>query len=167
MTPTPPEGSNADLIARLRSEATEWPDVAELHQVLARAAEVLAALSDSVPREEYDAVMLVVDDQVRTAERERDEALAVIEQVREWDGYRDAQAFGDTGTPYVNGMQRAHAILAAKASQAPADALARLKAEAGAQALDDALEVLEDVDPDDMRDWLRDRAAAIREEATS
>lgn len=47
------------------------------------------------------------------AERDRaDRAESRIAQAIDWDDYRDASAFGDMGTPYVNGARHAHAALA-------------------------------------------------------
>lgn len=42
---------------------------------------------------------------------ERDRAEARIAKAINWDDYRDASAFGDMGTPYVNGARHAHAVV--------------------------------------------------------
>lgn len=58
-------------------------------------------------REDVPALLVAL-----AAERDRaDRAEARIAQAVDWDDYRDAHAFGDMGTPYVNGARHAHAAI--------------------------------------------------------
>lgn len=121
---TAPEVPHAGLIETLRERA-DWSyltDPDEAQELMREAADALAALGDTVPREQHDNVLradrqasnrvhLVMSERVRTATRERDEARAerdslahVIEQVREFSALV-------TGVPGF--QRRLDAILAA------------------------------------------------------
>ena len=147
--PTPPEGPHADLIARLRERASSFVFETDeeglarqrttFRQVMREAADALAALSDSVPREQYD------------------EALAFYEQAPHADD-----------CPTDNGPGYEGCCNCWK-SKAPADALARLKAEVWEQAAAFVDEQREDFDGDlrQVRDRMKDHADWVREGAGS
>jgi hypothetical protein len=147
-----------ELIARLRAIVDVTDDE---YEDIDRAANVIRRLSDSVPRESYRALHdqhEATRTHRETAERERDEALVVIEQASHAPGCRwdriDARRGPDACTCWK--------------SKAPADALARHDAEVKAQALDEAaVEARRKWEPYSCPwvGFLDDRAAAIRAEA--
>lgn len=82
LPPTAPEVPHADLIARLRNMGNDGDDLPDL---LIQAADALAALGDTVPREEYRLLgdqKAVWEYAARKFERERDALAHVLEQVR-------------------------------------------------------------------------------------
>lgn len=162
----------ADLLTGLRNRAT-----------LRRAADALAALGDTVPREQYDALMLHSTgvDLVTSAERERDEAraerdslqrgvVAATERAEAAEAERDALAMQDNRVRHIlssgyGDVRDALADLQEVVNAVPATSLALHDAEVKAQALDDLLSTMPDglITPRGLT-LLRARAVAIREE---
>jgi len=116
---TTPDAPHADLIARLHMIDRRGGLGYEAHAIVTEAAAALAALGDTVPREQYDAKEVQWQEASRllrartgtasTAERERDEARAERDTYRSdaeaWRRYMAQQASVDNATPpkYLTG----------------------------------------------------------------
>lgn len=161
---TAPEVPHADLIARLRKEIQWQAEGSVEEDLMTRAADALAALGDTVPREHYEEAVHATNVQqiaMRRLSAERDALAHVIEQVRRWKMARQTGAGGS------------YAALTAILAAAPAVSLALHDAEVKAQALDDFATFISGSRADGLSGWTiaqirleaKNRAAAIREEA--
>lgn len=157
---TAPEVPHADLIARLRTQADYQREVGPTKHIMLAAADALAALGDTVPREQYDRMMVNAkareQRQRKARDRARSEGDALAHVIKQAPHARNCTAHWDTGTsPYLCNCYR---------STAPAVSLALHDAEVKAQALDEALGYWS-ADPYAFKSNIEACAAAIREEA--
>jgi len=184
---TAPEVPHADLIARLRmvNDNLEQNTLGIRLDVVDVAAEALAALGDTVPREEHEEVSRNLVWNLRwkeqaqaetlVAERERDEARAERDLlVMQRDGVLAAavgwdEAFNDPFTigthPYTREVRHIYNVPAQDDAAPRPITLLEHDAEVKAQALEKAADSLLGGFEDGTHEWLYSRAAAIREEA--
>lgn len=153
---TAPEVPHADLIARLRGARSKWGGF----PILDEAADALAALGDTVPRHEYDELARILGralDKRDEARAERDALAIRMEVIR--------KALGEA-TPETLQAALLRVYETMHNIESP-ELVALHDAEVKAQALEEAAAGWTDRLARQMhaRDYMNDRAAAIREGA--